>query len=176
MASFRILLFLHIASVIALGATFAYPFIQALAERQGAGVTRFALQAIKRTNMYFVHPAMVLIFVFGLGLIFSDQTGYKDDMPVWLTIAIVWYLAAVGIAVFVLRLVRTESGRERTSRTSYVKNGRIRQTMIPNQCCYHRVAPIDLNRASQVGRPCRFRHHVVPSLGGILRRFAAVPN
>ena len=103
MASYRIMLFLHIASVIALGATFAYPFIQALAERQGAGVTRFALQAIKRTNTFLVFPAMALIFVFGLGLIFNDQTGYKDDMPAWLMIAIVWYLAAVAIAVFVLR-------------------------------------------------------------------------
>ena len=103
MASYRILLFLHIASVIALGATFAYPFIQAFAERQGAGVTRFALQAIKRTNTFLVYPAMALIFVFGLGLIFSDQTGYKDDMPAWLMVAIVWYLAATALAVFVLR-------------------------------------------------------------------------
>ena len=103
LASYRILLFLHIASVIALGATFAYPFIQSFAERQGAGVTRFALQAIKRTNTFFVYPAMALIFIFGLALLFSDQRDYKDDMPVWLMISIVWYVAAVGIAVSILR-------------------------------------------------------------------------
>ena len=104
MATYRILLSLHIiAVVVGLGVTFAYPFMQAFAERQGVGATRFVLKFMQRMEKMVVAPGAVLVFVFGLGLMFSDVTGYKDDMPAWLMIGIAWYLAVVAVAVFVLR-------------------------------------------------------------------------
>ena len=104
MASYRILLSLHIIAVmVGLGATFALPFMQAFAERQGVAATRFTLRFSQRLDTILVYPAAALVFIFGLGLIFSDQTGYKDDMPAWLTIGIVWFLAVVAVDYFVLR-------------------------------------------------------------------------
>jgi uncharacterized membrane protein len=119
LASYRILLSLHIlAVVVGLGVTFALPFLQAFAERQGVGPTRFVLRFSRRLDKFVVWPGAALVFLFGLGLVFSDQTGYKDDMPAWLTISIVWYLAAVALAIFVLRptvdkaLASLESSRD----------------------------------------------------------------
>ncbi|MBI2766902.1 MAG: DUF2269 family protein [Chloroflexi bacterium] len=104
MNSYKLLLFLHIiAVVIALGVTFVYPLLQGFAERQGVGATRFMLRFSRRLESMVVLPGAALVFLFGLGLIFNDQTGYKDDMPAWLTFAMTWYIAAVAVAVFVQR-------------------------------------------------------------------------
>jgi uncharacterized membrane protein len=100
--SYKAQLFLHIAAVvIGLGVTFVYPFLQGFAERNGVAATRFALQFGRRLERMVVWPSAALIFLFGLGLIFSDNTGYKDDFPAWLMVAIAWYVAAVAVAVFV---------------------------------------------------------------------------
>lgn len=102
MDSYKAQLFLHIAAVvIGLGVTFVYPFLQGFAERNGVAATRFALQFGRRLERMVVWPGAALIFLFGVGLIFSDQTGYKDDFPAWLMVAIAWYVAAVAVAVFV---------------------------------------------------------------------------
>ena len=104
MESYRIQLFLHIAAaIVAFGATFSYPFLQGFAERQGTGATRFALRAIQRIEKFLVYPGAILVPLFGIGLIFDDQTGYSDDFPVWLMIAIAWYVLAFGTAVTVQR-------------------------------------------------------------------------
>jgi len=104
MTGYRIMLFLHVlAVVVGLGATFAYPFLQAFAERNGVGATRFMLRFTQRLQRMVVWPGAVVVLVFGIGLTFSDELTYKDDMPVWLTIAIVWYLAAFALDVFVQR-------------------------------------------------------------------------
>ncbi len=87
--------------VIGLGVTFVYPFLQGFAERNGVASTRFALQFGRRLERMVVWPCAALIFLFGLGLIFSDHTGYKDDFPAWLMVAITWYVVAVAVAVFV---------------------------------------------------------------------------
>lgn len=102
MDSYKAQLFLHVAAVvIGLGVTFVFPFLQGFAERNGVAATRFALQFGRRLERMVVWPGAALIFLFGLGLIFSDQTGYKDDFPAWLMIAITWYVVMVGVAVFV---------------------------------------------------------------------------
>ena len=101
MASYRILLTLHIlAVVLGLGVTFVYPFLQGFAERRGPGPTRFMLQFARRLEFIVVYPGAALVFLFGLALIFDDQTGYSDDMPTWLTVSIVWYVLAIGVSVF----------------------------------------------------------------------------
>lgn len=105
MDSYKLQLFLHIAAaIVGLGATFAYPFLQGFAERQGVGATRFALRVTDRIENFLVTPAAVLLFLFGLGLIFDDTTGYSDDFPTWLAVSIVWFLAAFLVANTVQRM------------------------------------------------------------------------
>lgn len=102
MESYKIQLFLHIAAVIvALGATFAIPVLHAWAERRGVGPTRMALQFSHHLEKVVVIPGAVLVLLFGIGLIFDDATGYKDDFPWWLGVAIAWFVAAFAVAVFV---------------------------------------------------------------------------
>lgn len=104
MTAYKIQLFLHVATVVvALGATFAYPFLQAAAERSGTAATRFMLQATQRIEKVLVIPGAILLFLFGLGLIFDDTTGYSDDFPAWLMVAIAWFLVAFVVAVTVQR-------------------------------------------------------------------------
>lgn len=104
MTLFKIELFLHVAAVVvALGVTFVYPFLQAFAEKNGVASTRFVLRFTQRLDNMLVFPGAALLFVFGLLLIMNDDSGFKDDMPVWLTIGIVWFLAAVAMAFFVQR-------------------------------------------------------------------------
>ena len=108
MNSYRITLFLHIITVIlGMGVTFAYPFLQAAAERQGPAATRYVLRGILRVETLVVYPGAVLVFLFGLALIFDDTTGYSDDFPGWLMIAIPWYLVAMAVeAIFQRRNLR----------------------------------------------------------------------
>lgn len=102
MESYKLQLFLHIGAVIvALGATFAIPVLHAWAERRGVGPTRMALQFSHHLEKVVVIPGAVLVLLFGLGLIFDDATGYKDDFPWWLGVAIAWFLVAFAVAVFV---------------------------------------------------------------------------
>ena len=104
MDSYKIQLFLHVAVVIvALGATFASPFLQGWGERHGVGATRMALEFGHYLEKVLVIPGAVLILLLGVGLIFDDATGYKDDFPMWLGIAIAWYLVAFFVAAVVQR-------------------------------------------------------------------------
>lgn len=110
MDSYKLMVFLHIiAVVVALGATFALPFLQAFAERQGVAATRLFLRFSLRLDTILVTPGAILVAVFGVGLIFDDHTGYKDDFPVWLMAAIVWFAAALIVDWVVMRPL-TRSG------------------------------------------------------------------
>jgi putative Mn2+ efflux pump MntP len=100
----RIELFIHVAAVVvALGVTFVYPFLQAFSEKNGVAATRFALRFGERLENIVVIPGAILLFIMGLLMIANGESGFKDDMPVWLTIGIVWFLAAFAVAVFVQR-------------------------------------------------------------------------
>ncbi len=102
MESYKIQLFLHIgAAIVALGATFAIPVLHAWAERRGVGPTRMALQFSHHMEKVLVIPGAVLVLLLGVGLIFDDATGYKDDFPWWLGVAIGWFVAAFAVAAFV---------------------------------------------------------------------------
>jgi hypothetical protein len=104
MDSYKIQLFLHVAvAIVALGATFAMPFLQGWGEQRGVGATRMALEFNHYLEKVLVIPGAILLFLFGVGLIFDDATGYKDDFPVWLMIAIAWYIAAFAIAALYQR-------------------------------------------------------------------------
>ncbi len=103
MDTFDVLLFLHIAAVIvALGATFSYPFLQGFAERRGVAATRLIFQAVERVEKILVFPGGALVFIFGLGLIMTSKApDYRKEMPAWLTIAMAWYLVTYAAAYFV---------------------------------------------------------------------------
>ncbi len=118
MESYKLLVFFHVLTVtISLGVTFAYPIMQSVAERSGTAATRIALQTTERIEKFIVLPGNVVLFLAGVGLIFDDATGYKDDFPVWLMVAIPWYLAAVAVSVFVMgplgrKALKTLEGRK----------------------------------------------------------------
>ncbi len=100
--SYRIMLFLHVAAVIlTIGATFAFPFLQAFAEGKGVGPTRFVMQFLVRIEKMLVIPGSVLLILVGVGLIFDDGTGYKDDFPTWLSISIPLFLIVILVDLFV---------------------------------------------------------------------------
>jgi hypothetical protein len=102
--SYKVQLFLHVAVVIvALGSTFAQPLIHGWGERRGVGATRMALQFSEFHEKFLVIPGAIILFLFGLGLIFDDKTGYKDDFPTWLMFAIAWFFLAFAIAVTLQR-------------------------------------------------------------------------
>ncbi len=106
MDTFDILLFLHVAAaIVALGATFSYPFLQGFAERRGVAATRLVFEAIERIEKLLVFPGGALVFIFGLGLIMTSKApeDYKKEMPIWLTVAIAWYLVTYAVAFFVQR-------------------------------------------------------------------------
>lgn len=102
MESYEIQKFLHVAAVVFfLGPTFAIPFLQGFVERRGVAATRLGVTFINRLTLYLVYPGLVLIALFGVGLIFDDHTGYRDDFPAWLIWAIAWYVVA-SLAVIVI--------------------------------------------------------------------------
>lgn len=96
MESHKAQLFLHVLAVIVtIGVTFGFPFLQAFAERQGVGPTRFVMQFMVRIEKILVIPGSILIALFGVGLIFDDHPGYKDDFPAWLMVAIALFIVLV---------------------------------------------------------------------------------
>lgn len=104
MESYKLLKFLHIAIVIiAFGSTFAMPFIQGFAERQSVRYARFAQQFFQRLEKMVIIPGAVLVFIFGLGLYFNDQTNYNDDNPAWLSISMAWFIVAFLVGLFIQR-------------------------------------------------------------------------
>lgn len=104
MESYRILLFLHIAaSVVVFGATFSFPFLQGFAERRGVTATRFMLEFTRRLDNILITPGALIVAVFGIGLIFDDETGFKDDFPGWLMGAVLWFVVMFAVMVTVQR-------------------------------------------------------------------------
>lgn len=106
MESHKLLVFLHIAAVvIALGSTFALPFLQGFIQRQprSTGLMRAYLKFTIYQDNVVVLPGAALVALFGIGLIFDDHTGYKDDFPMWLGWAIAWFVAAVLVDLFLMR-------------------------------------------------------------------------
>ena len=99
--TFKLLLVLHVAAVVvALGPTFAFPFLEGIANRKGVGATRFALQFEQRLEMIWIWPGAVLLFLFGMGMILKEDD-LREDMPTWLMVGIVWFIAAFLAAVII---------------------------------------------------------------------------
>jgi hypothetical protein len=102
--TYKLLVFLHVATVIvALGSTFALPFLQGFMQRQGVGPMRLFLKFTLFHDTVLVLPGAVLVALFGVALIFDDVTGYSDDFPTWLMWAIAWFVLVALADVFLLR-------------------------------------------------------------------------
>lgn len=104
MDSYKLLVFLHIiTAIVALGSTFALPFLQGFAQRHGVGAMRLYLRFTVFHDNILVLPGAALVALFGTALIFDDVTGYSDDFPTWLMIAITWFIVAVIIDLALMR-------------------------------------------------------------------------
>ena len=97
---YNILNVLHIlCAVVAFGPLFLYPSLQ----RAGATAQ------IAKLHLYMVIPAMVLLWVFGMGLVgMSDEAIQMSD--VWISGGLGAWLVALGVSVFLVRPALTEVG------------------------------------------------------------------
>lgn len=97
------LLFLHVmAAIIAFGPTFAFSIIGAMsgAEPQHAN---FATRVSHRIGDILVEPFAISMLVTGVLMIWAAQIPVFDPNWRWLQVAIVLYLAALGLSLFVSR-------------------------------------------------------------------------
>lgn len=98
-------LFLHIgAAIIAFGPTFAFPLIGAMAGKEPAH-GNFAVRVSGMLIDRMVIPFALTMPVSGLFLIYFAHVNLADRTGWWLDIAIVLYVAALWLAIFVQRPV-----------------------------------------------------------------------
>ena len=89
-------LYLHISGVlVAFGPTIAFPFLAARAAKEPMH-GNFTLRATEWLTEKVVEPGAIFVFLMGVGLILTKGYSLVDDL--WLTIAIVLFLIAFGIA------------------------------------------------------------------------------
>ena len=97
------LLFLHVmAAIVAFGPTFAFSIIGAMggAEPQHAN---FATRVSHRVGDILVEPFAISMFITGVLLIWAADIPLLDPNWRWLQVAIVLYLVALGLSLFVSR-------------------------------------------------------------------------
>ncbi len=94
---YKVLRLVHIVvAVIAFGSTFGIPVLMPLAGRGGVATLRVALHFAEQLEEKIVVPGSLLVAATGGGLILSDLSGYQDDLPAWIIVAIaLWVIAAV---------------------------------------------------------------------------------
>lgn len=100
---FPFLLFLHVlGAIIAFGPTFAFSIIGAMggAEPQHAN---FATRVSHRIGDVLVEPFAISMGVTGALMIWAAEIPFLDATMRWLQVAIVLYLLALGLALFVSR-------------------------------------------------------------------------
>lgn len=96
---YRGLVFVHVtAALVAFGSTFAIPVLQPIAALGGVVTLRMALNVSERLERVIVGPGSIVVVATGVGLMLSDMTGYRDDPPVWLLVAIGWVIATLVLA------------------------------------------------------------------------------
>jgi hypothetical protein len=90
--SFRILGLLHIlAAIVAFGPLFLYPRLQQAGETQ----------TIAKLHTWLVTPALVLVWVLGMGM--AGVGKYDMANTTWLPVSIVVWLAALAVSWFLIR-------------------------------------------------------------------------
>lgn len=99
---------LHILSaVVAFGPLFAFPTLH----RAGRGAD------LARLHLYVVLPALVLTWMFGLGLVgMSDEVIEMSDA--WILFALIVWLAVLAVGVFLVRPAITDEATSARARLS----------------------------------------------------------
>ncbi len=96
---YNLVLFVHItAVVVALGATFAYPFFQAGVERISPRSVPAMLRAMHRSSRYLVTPGSLVVLVSGIYL--TTERWEFGQLFVMVGLAIVVVLIVLGAAFF----------------------------------------------------------------------------
>jgi uncharacterized membrane protein len=103
---YQIVAILHILAVIvAFGPLFLYPSLRRAGETQ----------TIAKLHMRMSFPALVLVWVLGMGM-----TGMSDDTfkvsPPWIVLAILAWLALVGVSWLLIRPALTDTSEAATAR------------------------------------------------------------
>lgn len=97
------LLFLHVlAAIVAFGPTFAFPIIGAMSGQEPQHAN-FAVRATHRVGDTLVEPFAVSMGITGPLMIWSASIPLFERGTRWLLVAIVLYLIALGLALFVSR-------------------------------------------------------------------------
>ena len=100
---FTLFLFLHVgAAIIAFGPTFVFPLIGAVARKEPMH-GNFAIRVVDMLADRVVIPFALSMPVSGLFLIYFGHVNLADRSGWWLDIAIVAYVVALSIAIFVQR-------------------------------------------------------------------------
>lgn len=100
--AYKILRLAHIVvAVVAFGSTFGIPVLMPLAGRGGVATLRVALHFAEALEQKIVVPGSLLVAATGGGLILSDVSGYQEDLPAWIIIALGLWVAAAVVAMTV---------------------------------------------------------------------------
>ena len=100
---FTLFLFLHVgAAIIAFGPTFIFPLIGGMSRKEPAH-GNFAIRVINVLLDRVVIPFALSMPVTGIFLVYFGHINLADRSGWWLDIAIVLYIIALSIAVFVQR-------------------------------------------------------------------------
>lgn len=105
---YRVMALLHIlTAVLAFGPLFVYPALRK------AGQTA----AVAQLHMRITFPALVVLWVLGMGLAGMSKDAYKVSQ-VWLSLSIVVWVALVAVSWFLIRPSLTDDGEAATKKLS----------------------------------------------------------
>lgn len=103
---YRIMATLHIlAAVVAFGPLFLYPRLRKAGETS----------AIAAMHMRLVFPALVLLWVVGMGLAGMSEDAYELSQ-LWLTLSILNWVVLVAVSWFLIRPSITDTGDSATAK------------------------------------------------------------
>ena len=99
-SSYDLVLAVHLLAVLlAFGPTFAYPFMQGLAQREDPRAVPYAMRVINRIDKTFVLPGMLIVLAAGIYLVARGPWSFGAP---WVSAAfvIVIVLLALEVAIF----------------------------------------------------------------------------
>lgn len=90
--------FVHVAAVVvAFGATFAYPFFQAVVERTSPRSVPAMFRAMHTASIYLVIPGALVVLAAGLYMVISEDRGW-DFSPLFVQVGLVAIVVLLGLA------------------------------------------------------------------------------
>lgn len=100
---YRVMLLLHLLAVVAAFAPMIiHPLLTAQAKADGPEMQRWAYRYMVRGDRVVHLPALLLVGVFGLGMVFSSKPGASDENlfgfdQAWVSLALLLWLAIGGV-------------------------------------------------------------------------------